>query len=88
MLLKSAEQQRWAMSGNEHDEIDQVAGQLQAVVLREWKDIEEINSRVQDEKRRGSVIYGEILERQQTTQGGSAEEGRQQEKPDQQCGAK
>ncbi len=63
MRVESAEQHLLARAGNEPDDFEQVAAQLQAVVLTECKDIEAINSRVQDEKRRGSVIYGEILER-------------------------
>jgi hypothetical protein len=63
MRVESAEQHLLARAGNEPDDFEQVAAQLQAVVLTECKDIEAINSGVPEEKLRGIVIYGEILKR-------------------------
>lgn len=63
MRVESAEQHLLARAGNEPEDFEQVAAQLQAVVLTECKDIEAINAGVPDEKFRGSVIYGEILKR-------------------------
>lgn len=63
MRVESAEQHLLARAGNEPDDFEQVAAQLQAVVLTECKDIEATSAGVPDEKFRGSVIYGEILKR-------------------------
>lgn len=63
MRVESAEQHLLARAGNEPDDFEQVAAQLQAVVLTECQDIEAISSGIPDEKRRGSVIYSEILKR-------------------------
>jgi hypothetical protein len=63
MRVESAEQHLLGRALNEPEEFENIAAQLQAVVLTECKDIEALNSGHPDEKRRGSLIYQEILKR-------------------------
>lgn len=63
MRAESAEQHLLARAGNEPENFEEVAAQLQGVVLTECLDIEAINARLPDEKKRGNAIYGDIVKR-------------------------
>ena len=63
MRAESAEQHLLARAGNEPENFEEVAAQLQGVVLTECLDIEAMNAGLPDEKKRGSAIYGDIVKR-------------------------